>query len=75
MGSDQTAHIGWEIYLDNARVFGPGHVFFTADTILPNYRMPHLVQKEVSEPRLTKQGTLGNGTMESVTQYYKLSPP
>ncbi|KAK4192394.1 hypothetical protein QBC35DRAFT_483640 [Podospora australis] len=69
----QTAHFGWEIYLNGTRQSGPGHVFFTKDIILPNYRIPNLQQKEVSELRLTKKGTLGTGSMESVTRYFKLS--
>ncbi|KAK3897504.1 hypothetical protein C8A05DRAFT_19753 [Staphylotrichum tortipilum] len=73
--STQTAHFGWEIYLNKARVYGPGHVFFVPGTVLPNYRMPDLKQIEEPGLRLTKSGVLGTGKVESVTRYYKLEFP
>lgn len=72
VGSTQTAHYGWEIYLDGQRIAGPGHVFFAANTILPHYRNTQRVQVEDTTLRMSNTGTMGTGRMESKTEYFKL---
>ncbi|KAF3809595.1 hypothetical protein GCG54_00012881 [Colletotrichum gloeosporioides] len=72
VGKTQTAHFGWEIYLDGKRVAGPGHVFFAPDVILPNYRNNKRDQVEVASLRLSKSGGIGTGQMQSTTNYYRL---
>lgn len=71
-GSAQTAHFGWEIYLNGHRVAGPSHVFFVAGLTLKYYRMPGYNQAEELSLKLTKSGTIGTGRLASETNYYKL---
>lgn len=72
VGSVQTAHYGWEIYLGGQRVAGPGHVFFAANIILPHYRNAQRKQVEDTDLKMSKSGVIGTGSMTSKTQYYKL---
>ncbi|CAM1504651.1 Fc.00g022420.m01.CDS01 [Cosmosporella sp. VM-42] len=72
VGSTQTSHFGWEVYLDGNRVGGPGHVFFTPNVILTHYRMPGREQKEDLSLKLYKSGSMGAGKMRSETHYYRL---
>jgi len=77
VGSTQLPHYGWEIYLasgtaSSTRVYGPGHIFFTPGTPVPHYRRPGAQQAELVGLKLDKTVALGSGTLQCVTQYYKL---
>ncbi|KAF4829819.1 hypothetical protein CGCSCA4_v014513 [Colletotrichum siamense] len=72
VGKTQTAHFGWEIYLDGKRVAGPGHVFFAPDVILTNYRNNKRDQAEELSLKLSTTDDIGTGKMQSNTKYYRL---
>ncbi|KAI1171835.1 hypothetical protein F4777DRAFT_582557 [Nemania sp. FL0916] len=74
-GQKQTAHFGWEIRLNRARLFGPGHVFFKNGIVLPNYRIAALAQTEVTELKLRNERDIGNGSLNNVTHYFRLATP
>ncbi|RFU25069.1 hypothetical protein B7463_g11269, partial [Scytalidium lignicola] len=68
----QTAHYGYEVYKNNIRVAGPGHIFFEKNIILPHYRIKNIGLIEDLSLKLSKSGKMGNGTMTSETRYFKL---
>ncbi|KAF4486428.1 hypothetical protein CGGC5_v005059 [Colletotrichum fructicola Nara gc5] len=72
VGKTQTAHFGWEIYLDGKRVAGPGHVFFAPGVILTNYRNNKRDQAEELSLKLSTNDDIGTGQMQSTTKYYRL---
>ncbi|KAI8296082.1 hypothetical protein K4K56_008092 [Colletotrichum sp. SAR 10_98] len=72
VGKTQTAHFGWEMYLDGKRVAGPGHVFFAPGVILTNYRNNKRDQAEELSLKLSTNDDIGTGKMQSTTKYYRL---
>ncbi|KAF4814337.1 hypothetical protein CGCSCA5_v007766 [Colletotrichum siamense] len=72
VGKTQTAHFGWEIYLDGKRVAGPEHVFFAPGVILTNYRNNKRDQAEELSLKLSTNDGIGTGKMQSTTKYYRL---
>ncbi|KAI3317254.1 hypothetical protein HD806DRAFT_527237 [Xylariaceae sp. AK1471] len=71
VGSTQKPHYGYEIYKDNSRVAGPGHVFFKDGVSLPYYRIKDAGLQEELSLKLSKNGTMGNGVMKFETHYFK----
>lgn len=73
VGSPQTAHYGWEIYINGQLSAGPGHVYFNPNTILPHYRIPGRKKVEDQSLAIGNPGlTIGAGIIEWKTKYYKL---
>ncbi|KAM0259444.1 hypothetical protein ACHAQJ_003338 [Trichoderma viride] len=70
----QTSHYGWEMELNNARVAGPGHIFFVDSFVLPHYRLPDIGRREATELQYIRPYILGNGAvLYAETRYYENS--
>ncbi|KAL1647119.1 hypothetical protein SLS58_002890 [Diplodia intermedia] len=73
VASTQTPHYGYEIYLNNRRVAGPGHVWFGQH--LTHYRVAGLGVNEEEIGVNLKQFSVGTGRIDQAVRLFKLGRP
>ncbi|KAL0253436.1 hypothetical protein SLS55_010415 [Diplodia seriata] len=73
VASPQTPHYGYEMYLNNRRVAGPGHVWFGQH--LTHYRVAGLGVNEEEIGVNLKQFSVGTGRIDQAVRLFKLGRP